>query len=155
MRDRSSSVNPVDGGPEDSALLFDVWLTSRSVIAYLNRALEGTALDAEDFAVYSVLRKGPISPTDLATWMAAPPTTVSSYVKRLEARGHVRRVPNPADRRSYEIRLTAAGVRAFEAAGRRFLPALAGVQEALDRPAAVVQESMRALRVAIVAASAD
>src|SRR5512139_671480 len=134
MRDRSSSVNPIDGGSDRSALLFDVWLTSRSVVAFLNRALEGTALDAEDFAIYSVLRKGPISPTDLANWMSAPPTTVSSYVKRLEARGHVRRVSNPVDRRSYQLQLTPAGTRAFEVAGRRFLTALASVEQALGLP---------------------
>ncbi len=61
--------------------------------------------------------------------MAAPPTTVSSYVKRFEARGHVRREPNPTDRRSYRIRLTPAGQHAHRAAAALFTPTL---QQALD-----------------------
>jgi DNA-binding MarR family transcriptional regulator len=151
VRDRSSSVKPGDG----STLLFDVWLTSRSVIALLDAALAGTGLDAEDFAIYSVLRKGDgVSPGELATWMSAPATTVSSCVKRLEARGHVRRTPNPEDRRSYRISLTAAGRRAFIAAGRRFLPVLAEVERALAVPAAQVQESLRQLRAAVAEAGA-
>jgi DNA-binding MarR family transcriptional regulator len=153
VRDRSSSVNPIDGGSGSSALLFDVWLTSRAVTAYLDRALDGSGLDAEDFAIYSVLNKGPISPTELATWMSAPTTTVSSYIKRLETRGHARRVSNPADRRSYQLRLTPAGVRAFRAAGRLFLAALNHVEQTLDLPADVVQDALHALRLAVATAS--
>ena len=153
MRDRSSSVNPVDGGSGSSALLFDVWLTSRAVIAYLDRALDGSGLDAEDFAIYSVLNKAPISPTELATWMSTPATTVSSYINRLEKRGHARRVSNPTDRRSYQLRLTPAGARAFGAAGRQFHVALAHVEQALDLPADVVQDALRALRLAVANAS--
>src|SRR5262249_48595720 len=97
VRDRSSPVK-ADG----SNVLFDTWLTARSAIALLDTALAGSGLDAEDFAVYSVLRKaGQISPGDLARWMSAPATTVSSYVKRLIARGHVERVVHPEDGRSY------------------------------------------------------
>ena len=75
MRDRSSSVK----GDDPSNVLFDTWLTARAAIALLDSALAGTGLDAEDFAVYSVLRQaGEISPGELARWMSAPATTVSS-----------------------------------------------------------------------------
>ena len=53
MRDRSSSVK----GDDPSNVLFDTWLTARAAIALLDSALAGTGLDAEDFAVYSVLRQ--------------------------------------------------------------------------------------------------
>jgi hypothetical protein len=84
--------------------LFLVWLTSRATTDLVNRALTGTGLDGDEFAVFSVLTAAPaITPTELARWMAAPPTTVSSDVKRFDAWGHVVRVPNPDDRRSYRL----------------------------------------------------
>src|SRR5262245_49034827 len=120
VRDRSSSVKPVRQSEPDgedqirSTVLFDLWLAARAAIALLDDALAGTGLDAEDFAIYSVLRKGgAISPSELARWMSAPATTVSSHVKRLEGRGHVRKARNPTDGRSYRLELTASGRRAW------------------------------------------
>lgn len=113
-------------------VLFDVWLVSRAVHALIDDAIRPSGLDADEFAVYSVLASDTaMTPSELADWMAAPPTTVSSYVKRFERRGHVRRVPNPEDRRSYRIELTATGREAHHAAGALFRPALDHVDEAL------------------------
>ena len=146
MRGRSSPVN----GDVPSNVLFDTWLTARATIALLDSALAGTGLDAEDFAVYSVLHEaGEISPGELARWMSAPATTVSSHVKRLVARGHVRQVPHPEDRRSYRIMLTDAGQHAHTTAGRHFLSALGAVEAALPGPASDVQQALRDLRAAI------
>lgn len=150
MRDRSSSVKPDD----QSNVLFDTWLTARAAIALLDGALADTRLDAEDFAVYSVLRQaGDISPGELARWMSAPASTVSSHVKRLVARGHVRQVPHPEDRRSYRITLTDAGQHAHALAGRHFRSVLTAVEAALPGSASDVQQALRDLRAAIVAAA--
>jgi DNA-binding MarR family transcriptional regulator len=146
VRDRSKFVK----GDDPSNVLFDTWLTARAAIALLDDELAGTGLDAEDFAVYSVLRQaGEISPGELARWMSAPATTVSSHVKRLVARGHIRQVPHPEDRRSYRITLTPAGHDAHTAAARHFQSALAAVEAALPRPAGEVQQALRDLRAAI------
>jgi DNA-binding MarR family transcriptional regulator len=134
-------------------VLFDVWRLSRAANALLDDALSPSGLTADEFAVYSVLRAGPLSPSALAQWMTAPPTTVSSYVKRFEARGHVARVPHPEDRRSYRLALTPDGVAAHERAGRRFLPFLRAVESALGGPATrAVRSDLAALRDALVAA---
>jgi DNA-binding MarR family transcriptional regulator len=130
-------------------LLFDVWLVSRATNALLDAALEPAGLTADEFAVYSVLRAGPLTPTELAEWMAAPLTTVSSYVKRFEARGHVTRTANPHDGRSYRLTLTRQGTRAHEDAGARFLPVLSGVEAALGRSPSTVQNALAALRRAL------
>ena len=114
-------------------VLFDVWLVSRAVHALMDDAIRSSGLDADEFAIFSVLAAGSaMTPSELADWMAAPPTTVSSYVKRFERRGHVRRVPNPADRRSYRLELTAAGREAHHAAGALFGPTLDHVEAALE-----------------------
>lgn len=115
-------------------VLFDVWLVSRATTALVDDAVRASGLNADEFAVYSVLASTDgMTPTELAHWMAAPPTTVSSYVKRFERRGHVRRVPNPGDGRSYRLQLTADGRAAHLAAGELFLPVLEEVTRRVGR----------------------
>ena len=125
MRDRTTPDDGSSGEPGEGLdnVLFDIWLVSRATTALIDEVVRPSGLDADEFAVYSVLAAGDrMTPTELARWMAAPPTTVSSYVKRFERRGHVERVANPDDRRSYHVRLTSAGRRAHLAAGELFLP---------------------------------
>jgi DNA-binding MarR family transcriptional regulator len=129
-------------------VLFDVWLVSRAANALLDEALEPAGLTADEFAVYSVLGRAPLTPTALAEWMAAPLTTVSSYVKRFETRGHVARVANPDDGRSYRVTLTAQGVLAHADAGARFLPVLHRVEQSLGSSSSV-QDALAALREAL------
>ena len=78
--------------------------------------------------------------------MAAPRTTVSSYVKRLEGRGHLTRRPHPSDRRSYRIHLTAAGRRTHQHAATLFGPVRSQVIEALNDQDGRVRESLLRLR---------
>src|SRR4051794_41624551 len=101
VRNRTTSVK---GGERDrrvaTNVLFSTWLVSRAVNDLVDRAVLGSGLTGDEFAIYSLLVAGPITPTELATWMAAPPTTISSFIKRLESRGHLAREPNPRDGRS-------------------------------------------------------
>ena len=128
--DTTSEGGATELGPGLDNLLFNVWLVSRATHALLDDGLRPAGLDADEFAVYSVLASADgMTPSELARWMAAPATTVSSYVKRFERRGHVERTPNPDDGRSYHLALTAAGRRAHRAAGRLFLPLLAEVTD--------------------------
>jgi DNA-binding MarR family transcriptional regulator len=135
MRHRSTSVKGLSAAEVEEQgvdVLFMVWLLARSSEDLLNTVLGPVGLTGDDLAIYSMLRSaGTITPTELARWMAAPPTTVSSCVKRLEARGHIVRETNPDDKRSYRIRLTPAGQRAHEAAAERFLPIRSQVEDAL------------------------
>ncbi len=136
-------------------VLFDVWLVSRAATARISEAVREAGLDADEFAVYSVLASTDgMTPTDLAHWMAAPPTTVSSYVKRFTRRGHVERVPNPADGRSYLLRLTDEGRAAHLAAGLLFRPVLEDVLERLGPGADETHARLRALHAALGAREA-
>jgi hypothetical protein len=105
VRSRSTYVKGVEHGAEhDANVLFGTWRLSRAVGALLDAVLAPAGLTADEFGVYSVLAgSSGITPTELARWMAAPPSTVSSYVRRFERRGHVERVANPGDLRSYLI----------------------------------------------------
>jgi DNA-binding MarR family transcriptional regulator len=129
-----------------SNVLFDVWLVSRAATALVDEAVRAAGLDADEFAVYSVLASTPgMTPTELAHWMAAPATTVSSYVKRFERRGHVRKVANPDDGRSYRVQLTAEGRRAHQAAGELFLPTLHEVTRRVGPDAQDTHDRLRTL----------
>jgi DNA-binding MarR family transcriptional regulator len=146
MRDRSTSVNPPDG----TNVLFDVWSVSRATTGALDAALAPSGLTADEFGIYSVLTSSDVlTPTELARWMSAPPTTVSSHVKRIEGRGHLVRERNPADGRSYVLRLTPAGRAAHREAGARFLPVLDAVVAALGPKEPAVRRALADLRTAL------
>ena len=133
--------------PEHANVLFDVWLVSRAVHALIDEAIRPSGLLADEFAIYSVLvSDAAMTPSELAEWMAAPPTTVSSHIKRFERRGHVRRGPHPDDRRSYRLELTAAGREAHQTAGALFRPALDRVDELLGERAEETRQSLLQLR---------
>jgi DNA-binding MarR family transcriptional regulator len=97
-----------------------------------------------------VLTKSEITtPGELARWMSAPATTVSSSIKRIEARGHAVRERNPADGRSYVLRLTDAGRSAHAEAGACFLPVLEAVVDALGTREAGVRRALADLRTSL------
>jgi DNA-binding MarR family transcriptional regulator len=136
--------------PADENVLFALWSVGRSVTGLLDAALAPAGLDADEFAVYSLLlARDQVTPTELARWMSAPPTTVSSYVKRFEKRGHVVRVPHPADRRSYSIGITDAGRAAHLAAAQLFLPVVRAVDAELGSRERSVLGSLQRLRAAV------
>ena len=153
MRDRSIDVkgHPAERlAPEATNVLFDVWLVSRAATGVLDSALAPTGLSADEFGIYSVLTSADaLTPSELARWMAAPATTVSSYVKRLERRGHAKRVANPHDGRSYMLSLTPSGRRAHRAAVEAFIPVLERVVRALGPAEPSVRHALGSLRSAL------
>jgi len=150
MRPRSTSVKALTAAEVQEQHvdpLFLVWLVMRSTQDLMDTVLRDAGLTGDEFAIYSVLAASPgMTPSELSRWMAAPPTSVSSYVKRLEARGHLDRRPHPSDRRSYRIHLTAAGRRAHRSAAALFAPARARVIESLADQEGAVRESLLLLR---------
>ncbi len=78
-------------------------------------------LFASQFEFLHHLRDHPRSRVgDLATRFAVGVGATSKGIDRLEARGLVRRVPNPEDRRSSLLELTAAGAAVVSDAERTF-----------------------------------
>lgn len=128
-----------DGVPVDpeTSLLFEVFATGQAVGRLLATAMRDGPLTPAEYAIYSAifeLEAG--TPTALAARLGMPLTTLADQLRGVEARGHLARLPNPADRRSRRIVLTAAGLQAhraanagFEAAHRAFTAALPAGQE--------------------------
>jgi DNA-binding MarR family transcriptional regulator len=116
-------------------------------------------LTPEEYAVYSVLfDEGPHAPTELARRTGMPPTSMSHFVRAMFERAHAERAVSPADRRSYRIVLTDAGLdaraaasAAFSEADARFVGALATDEEearavlrGIGRAATVARERLAA-----------
>ena len=138
MNVKTVSVEEVEA--ENVDMLFRIWLLSRSTENLVDSVLRPTGLSGDEFAIFSVLEAAPgITPGELARWMSAPATTVSSYVRRFESRGHVRREPKAEDRRSYGLTLTPTGRQAHGDARKRLRP----IQEML---VSVLGEEERATR---------
>lgn len=136
--------------PDGTNVLFDVWLVSRATFAVLDTALAPSGLTADEFAIYSVLTStDAMTPSELARWMAAPLTSMSSYIKRFESRGHINRVAHPDDGRSYRLQLTAAGRAAHRTAGKLFQPVLDDVERGLDGQAPTVRVALQRLHSAV------
>ena len=159
MRPRSTSVKPLSAAEvRDQHVdpLFLVWIVSRSAENLLDTVLAPIGLTGDELAIYSILNASPgITPSELSRWMAAPPTSVSSYVKRLEARGHLTRRPHPEDRRSYRIRLTAAGKRTHRSAEALFGPIRERTIQALGDQDGPVRDALLHLRGVIDAVRDD
>ena len=150
VRSRSTSVKPLTPQEivdEEVDPLFLVWLVARATEDLLDTVLATTGIHGDEFAIYSILAASPgITPSELSRWMAAPPTSVSSYIKRLEARGHLTRRPHPKDRRSYRIHLTSAGKRTHQAAVELFRPFRTKVIGSLGDQDGPVRKSLLRLR---------
>jgi DNA-binding MarR family transcriptional regulator len=108
-----------DAGPD--TILLDLFRTNQVRERLIEASLAGLELPPEDYPFYVLIgAEGPWTPTLLAERMAMPLSTVLFRVGRLEKRGHVERVPNPDDRRSYLISLNADGQQLLQQARPRF-----------------------------------
>ena len=96
-------------------------VVSELVGTLIGRIVEGSGLTGREFAVTSWLNlQENATPTSIAEELGMSATTVSAMVDRLVRKGHIRRVPNPGDGRSYFIELTVAGRKTNAALGARF-----------------------------------
>src|SRR5689334_6739168 len=85
-------------------------VVSELVGTLIGRIVDGTDLTGREYAVTSWLAlQERATPTSIADQLGMSATTVSAMVDRLVQKGHIRRVPNPDDGRSYFIELTPAG----------------------------------------------
>ena len=119
--------------PEDAVFregpLLQVFVAGQ-LTADLLRAHMGTSADG--FAMLSVIAAlGPLTPGELARRLGMAPTTVSSWLARLERDDLATRRPNPADGRSQLVELTPRGRDRVREAMPRFKVAIESVRAEL------------------------
>jgi DNA-binding MarR family transcriptional regulator len=114
-------------------VLFRLFILRQLSNDLFDQAMWAEKLNPNDFAVASAIRAfQPVTPTRLATLLGMRPTTLSSYLRRLEARRQIKRRPNPEDGRSFLLETTKIGERNVVAAFPVLRGAIARIHEQLD-----------------------
>ncbi len=101
----------------------DAWRAFLNAHAHVTRAINRDLAEAglPDLSWYDLLwalRRQPdrsLRVNELAREVVLSPTAMSRFVDRVEAAGHVRREPDPEDRRALRVALTDAGLEALRA----------------------------------------
>ncbi len=147
------TARPGDGAAADGdthSLLFDVFVLGQAVAELLAVAMADSPLTPDEYARYSVVfEEEAVTPTAVARRLSMPLTTVVDDLRQMEARGHLRRIPNPRDRRSYLVTLSADGLRAHREANRRFETSYARFTAELEIPPSIARRQLRSLIAAV------
>jgi MarR family transcriptional regulator, lower aerobic nicotinate degradation pathway regulator len=100
-------------------------------------AIAGSGLHGGQLAVLGALAdKGAMSQRQLGEVSQIEKSSLVLFLDALEAGGWVRREPNPDDRRSHRVRLTAKGAAKFRTLG----PALKAVQDRFLAPLTAAEQ---------------
>ena len=142
-------------GTSRPTVLLQLWTAAHMAERLVAEHLQRAGLSDEQFALLSrVALDGPVTPTALAADMGVPPTTLADAVRRLEERGEIERLPNPADGRSHLLALSAAGRERVEAAAPVVWEALEQMRAQLGVPPEEVEAAMDELHRSLRAVTA-
>ena len=120
--------------PGPDTILLDLFRTNQVRERLIEASLAGLELPPEDYPFYVLIgAEGPWTPTLLAERMKMPLSTVLFRVGRLDQRGHIERIPNPDDRRSYLVSLSPDGQKLLKQARPRFRAFAEAVEERLGQ----------------------
>jgi len=130
----------------DKNTLVDIWLLSLLAERLVDELTKDSPLGVEEFAVYGlIVDLAPVTAADLVRGTGLSPTTLSGILARCEQRGELRRVPNPADRRSSLLELTDAGQVVYLEAVPALMTALSAIDERLGPAVRRVREALEDL----------
>src|SRR5436305_8729790 len=112
---RSSPSRNRSGAPPEEqrlSLLLLLVAAHQRMTQLVDLELAADGVESNGYAMLSLIGvRGPVRLTAIAAELGMPLTTASDVMRRLEARGHVRRSANPEDGRSFLFELTAKGDR--------------------------------------------
>ena len=136
--------------PEEPALVASGYVTQ-----LVERHLEPVGVPAYLLALVTHIRDhAPVTPSGVAAASGIPLTTLRDNIQRLVNRGLARRIPNPANARSYLLELTPAGLSMIRAADPALLEAYVAVEARLPRPLAEYERMIDELNLALEGALA-
>jgi DNA-binding MarR family transcriptional regulator len=137
-------------------LLQELYSTGLLVGLLVDEELERAGVSQQLFSFLGwIATLQPVTPGNLAAETGLPRTTIRDYVRRLVARGDVRRRHNPADGRSYLLELTPSGQRVADHGWPAVVAAYERVARHLERPPAEHLAASRELREAVKLALAE
>jgi DNA-binding MarR family transcriptional regulator len=116
-------------------VLLQMFRTGFPLRELMARAVAGTGISADDYAVLGVIAGfGPIAPSEVSARLGMPRTSVSRYMAKLIEEGLVTRSPNPEDGRSYLVEVTPRGREIVRTIAPRIQQTLDALAEASSVP---------------------
>ncbi len=132
--------------PENLSILFDLFVAWQSSRKLLKEVFDTAEIRPDEYAVYSlILDQQAITPTGIADRLSLPVTTVLDQLRAMDQRGHIFRLDNPADGRSFLISLTPSGRRTHDATGELFDRVMVPLLRNLELPPRDVHAALRAI----------
>jgi len=133
--------------------IFRFFRISNAMRELVARAVDGSGVSPDEYGVLSgILNLGRIAPTELASKLGVPPTTISVYLGRFLEQGLVRRLPNPSDGRSYLVEPTEKGVDVARYVGPRLRTHAEALMAASELSYEELMDALGALETAAKAA---
>jgi DNA-binding MarR family transcriptional regulator len=127
----------------DKNIFIDIWLLASLTDRLVAEILEDSRLAVDEFAMYGLISDlAPITAADLVRATGRSPTTISSLVRRCEARGELVRVDNPVDARSSLLELTPAGYQALSGTVPHLIDAIEAIKVGLGGKHDSVRDSL-------------
>lgn len=124
----------------DASVILELHTADRLVRTLMLEEMARLGLQPSLFAILSLIGlHQPVTPTDLALESGVRPTTMRDFVNKMIEAEHVRRTPNPGDRRSHFLELTSEGERFLRDAAR----AVRSVERAIELRLGVPLEELR------------
>jgi len=116
---------------------FELWSEIRDIYRAALKKLNARLAEKNmTFPQYNVLlalgRNGPMKMSTLGDHMLVAPANVTGLIDRIEAKGYVRRVRDPDDRRLWVIELTDEGSQLFREVSTRFRKYVRGLGSSLS-----------------------
>jgi DNA-binding MarR family transcriptional regulator len=131
-------------------LFLQPYILNRLSGQLLEGVTEGLGFVDNDYAVVSWLNIcGQATPSELAADLGMKPTTLTTVIERVVKKGFARRLPNPADGRSYLVELTAKGKATNARAAERFDRVMGRLRANLEGDREEILEHMRVLEAAM------
>ena len=128
------------------SLLFDFFVTSQRLRRVLSDGLAEAGMRPDEYAVYSLLfDKGPLTATEMTTFLGMPLSTVLDYVRAMTAVGHVVRTSHPFDGRALQLSLNRSGLAAFRRAHQQWEVVRRQIEEGLEMPIPAIRRALHAL----------
>jgi DNA-binding MarR family transcriptional regulator len=136
------------GGHVNVAL--QVFRVSHLVGRALDEILEPVGLDADEFAILSVLRgEQPVQARELAAVLKIPATSLNTRLAKFERRGFVRTREDKSAGRTKLVELTAFGDRKVRACGPIFVDFIRTIEARLGPQLRQVQDALGELELVL------
>ena len=135
--DASTSTGPYVVDQVGGNVALDLFVLDQHLGMVLDTALAAVGVTASLYAVYSQLARGPLTPKALCDLLGIRPTTLSGYVATMQRAGHLTRVRNERDGRSWLLELTGSGRDKVEACRPVMRRVLRTIEAELGSPDAV------------------